>query len=45
MMLSLGKLLGEGIDSGAFVLPGESGDVFVLSSSSHNRISSLEGHN
>lgn len=45
MTLSLGKLLGEGIGSDAFVLSGESGDTFVLSSSSHNRISSFEGHN
>jgi hypothetical protein len=40
MALSLGKLTGEDIDNGAFVLLDEGVDVFTFSDSSHNRLSS-----
>jgi|SwirhisoilCB2_FD_contig_41_13306455_length_294_multi_1_in_0_out_0_2 hypothetical protein len=41
MALNLNKLLGEGIDNSAFMLPGKSSDAFALPSSSHNGLGSL----
>jgi hypothetical protein len=45
MALSLVKLLGEGIDSGAFVLLDEGNDAFALSDNGDSHHRSREGHN
>jgi hypothetical protein len=45
MALSLDRLSSESIRRGAFVLLGEGCDPFPLAGSSHNGLSSPEGHN